>query len=87
MFIGYAYVSTSDQNLSLQKEAFYKCGCEKIYQDEISGTRANRPGLDEALGMLREGDTLVVWKLDRLGRSVKNLIALKDCVILIFKDY
>ena len=76
MFIGYARVSTSDQNLSLQKEALEKNGCEKIYEDEISGTRANRPGLDKALEILREGDTLVVWKLDGLGRSVKNLITL-----------
>jgi DNA invertase Pin-like site-specific DNA recombinase len=76
MLIGYARVSTNDQNLSLQKEALEKCGCEKIYEDKISGTRANRPGLDKALEMLREGDTLVVWKLDRLGRSVKNLITL-----------
>jgi DNA invertase Pin-like site-specific DNA recombinase len=76
MLIGYARVSTNDQNLSLQKEALEKCGCEKIYEDKVSGTRANRPGLDKALEMLREGDTLVVWKLDRLGRSVKNLITL-----------
>jgi len=76
MLIGYARVSTSDQNLSLQKEALEKSGCEKIYEDEVSGTRANRPGLDKALEILREGDTLVVWKLDRLGRSVKNLITL-----------
>ncbi len=76
MFIGYARVSTSDQNLSLQKETLEKSGCEKIYEDEVSGTRANRPGLDKALEILREGDTLVVWKLDRLGRSVKNLITL-----------
>lgn len=76
MIIGYARVSTTDQNLSLQREALEKSGCEKIYEDEISGTRANRPGLDKALEMLREGDTLIVWKLDRLGRSVKNLITL-----------
>ncbi len=76
MFIGYARVSTSDQNLSLQKEALEKSGCKKIYEDAISGTRSNRPGLDQALEMLRGGDTLVVWKLDRLGRSVKNLITL-----------
>ena len=76
MLIGYARVSTNDQNLSLQKEALEKCGCEKIYEDKISGTRASRPGLDKTLEMLREGDTLVVWKLDRLGRSVKNLIIL-----------
>jgi len=76
MFIGYARVSTTDQNLSLQKDALLKADCEKIYEDEISGTREHRPGLSKALELLREGDTLIVWKLDRLGRSVKNLIAL-----------
>ena len=76
MQIGYARVSTTDQNLSLQKKALEKHGCEKIYEDEISGTRSNRPGLNKALEMLRKGDTLVVWKLDRLGRSVKDLITL-----------
>ena len=76
MLIGYARVSTSDQNLNLQKDALLKIGCEKIYEDEISGTIKVRPGLDKTLEMLRSGDTLVVWKLDRLGRSVKNLISL-----------
>lgn len=74
MLIGYARVSTVDQNLDLQKEALKQAGCAKIYQDTISGLRANRPGLDQAVEHLREGDTFVVWKLDRLGRSVKNLI-------------
>ena len=76
MLIGYARVSTQDQNLDLQSEALTKAGCEKIYNDKISGSRAERPGLTKALEMLREGDTLVVWKLDRLGRSVKNLVDL-----------
>jgi len=76
MLIGYARVSTTDQNLTLQKEALKKIGCEKIFKDEISGTTKYRPGLDRTLEMLRKGDTLVVWKLDRLGRSVKNLITL-----------
>jgi DNA invertase Pin-like site-specific DNA recombinase len=74
--IGYARVSTQDQNLDLQSEALTKAGCEKIFNDKISGSRAERPGLTKALEMLREGDTLVVWKLDRLGRSVKNLVDL-----------
>ena len=74
--IGYARVSTQDQNLDLQTEALTKAGCEKIFNDKISGSRAERPGLTKALEMLREGDTLVVWKLDRLGRSVKNLVDL-----------
>ncbi len=76
MFIGYARISTVDQNLALQKEALEKAGCERIYEDEMSGTKDNRPGLNKALEMLRENDTLVVWKLDRLGRSVKSLIEL-----------
>ena len=76
MLIGYARVSTQDQNLDLQTEALTKVGCKKIYNDKISGSRAERPGLTTALEMLREGDTLVVWKLDRLGRSVKNLVDL-----------
>jgi DNA invertase Pin-like site-specific DNA recombinase len=74
MLIGYARVSTVEQNLELQQDALKQAGCTKIYQDTMSGLRANRPGLDKAVEDLREGDTLVVWKLDRLGRSVKNLI-------------
>ncbi len=76
MLIGYARVSTQDQNLDLQTDALFKTGCEKIFEDKLSGSRAERPGFAKALEMLRGGDTLVVWKLDRLGRSVKNLIDL-----------
>jgi DNA invertase Pin-like site-specific DNA recombinase len=76
MLIGYARVSTQDQNLDLQLEALTKAGCKKLFSDKTSGNRADRPGLTKALEMLREGDTLVVWKLDRLGRSVKNLVDL-----------
>ena len=76
MLIGYARVSTQDQNLDLQVKALTKAGCKKVFDDKISGTRAERPGLAAALALLREGDTLVVWKLDRLGRSVKNLVDL-----------
>jgi len=76
MLIGYARVSTQDQNLDLQIEALTKADCKKIFDDKISGSRAERPGLANVLEMLREGDTLVVWKLDRLGRSVKNLVDL-----------
>ena len=76
MLIGYARVSTQDQNLALQIEALTTAGCQKIFEDKVSGSRSERPGLAKALEMLREGDTLVVWKLDRLGRSVKNLVGL-----------
>jgi DNA invertase Pin-like site-specific DNA recombinase len=76
MLIGYARVSTQDQNLELQREALAKAGCQKVFEDKVSGTRADRPGLGKTLEMLREGDTLVVWKLDRLGRSVKQLVEL-----------
>ena len=76
MLIGYARVSTQDQNLELQREALTRAGCQKLFEDKVSGTRAQRPGLAKTLEMLREGDTLVVWKLDRLGRSVKQLVDL-----------
>ena len=76
MLVGYARVSTEDQNLELQLSALKKIDCEKLYQDKISGTKDNRPGLAMALEVLRSDDTLVVWKLDRLGRTVKGLIDL-----------
>ena len=76
MKIGYARVSTKDQDLSLQKKALSEAGCTKIYEDKISGTQSSREGLKLALEVLRDGDTLVVWKLDRLGRSAKHLITL-----------
>ncbi|BBP00915.1 recombinase family protein [Sulfuriferula nivalis] len=76
MLIGYARVSTQDQNLDLQIDALTKAGCTKLFDDKISGSSRERLGLTKALDMLREGDTLVVWKLDRLGRSVKNLVDL-----------
>jgi len=76
MLIGYARVSTQDQNLDLQVDALIKAGCQKIFDDKISGSRSERAGLAKALEMLRDGDTLVVWKLDRLDRSVKNLVDL-----------
>ena len=75
MLIGYARVSTHDQNLHLQKDALEKAGCEKIYE-EISGGSCLRPELERTMELLREGDTLVVWRLDRLGRSLKHLIEL-----------
>lgn len=76
MLIGYARISTQDQNLSLQLEALRKIGCHKVFEDKASGNRTQRPGLEQALDMMREGDSLVVWKLDRLGRSAKGLIDL-----------
>jgi DNA invertase Pin-like site-specific DNA recombinase len=76
MLIGYARVSTQDQNLELQTEALTQADCKKVFEDKVSGSRAERPGLAKAQEALREGDTLVVWKLDRLGRSVKNLVNL-----------
>lgn len=74
MKIGYARVSTDEQNLSLQMDALTKVGCEKIFRDQIGGAKTKRIGLDEALNYLREGDVLVVWRLDRLGRSLQHLI-------------
>src|ERR687886_369011 len=74
MNIGYARVSTQEQTLNLQKDALQKAGCSRIFTDTISGAITERKGLDEALQFLREGDTLVVWRLDRLGRSLKHLI-------------
>ncbi|WP_242225363.1 recombinase family protein [Bacillus cereus group sp. BfR-BA-01380] len=74
MLIGYARVSTNDQNLDLQKDALKQVGCKRIFTDVVSGATSSRSGLNEALGYVREGDTLVVWKLDRLGRSLKHLI-------------
>jgi DNA invertase Pin-like site-specific DNA recombinase len=74
MLIGYARVSTHDQTLSLQKDALEKAGCDRIFTDTVSGTKAERQGLTEALSHLRVGDTLVVWRLDRLGRSLRHLI-------------
>lgn len=76
MLIGYARVSTQDQSLSLQKDALTKAGCERIIEDVASGKRHSRSGLAELTAMLREGDIVVVWRLDRLGRSLKQLIEL-----------
>src|SRR5437762_1662224 len=74
MLVGYARVSTNEQILDLQKDALEKIGCTKIYSDVVSGAKAERKGLQEAMEYVREGDTLVVWRLDRLGRSLKHLI-------------
>src|SRR3712207_2275688 len=74
MLIGYARVSTDDQTLDLQRDALLKAGCGRILTDTTSGATAARPGLAEALAYARPGDTLVVWRLDRLGRSLRQLI-------------
>lgn len=76
MNIGYARVSTKDQNLDLQIEALKRAGCEEIFQEKISGATKERPELNNLLEHLREGDVVIVWKLDRLGRSIKNIIDL-----------
>ncbi len=74
MLIGYARISTNEQNLNLQTDALTKAGCEKIFTDTASGAKSDRTGLTEAINFMRKGDTLCVWKLDRLGRSLKHLI-------------
>jgi DNA invertase Pin-like site-specific DNA recombinase len=76
MKLGYARVSTRDQNLNLQVDALKRAGCERIYQDVASGSKTERPALDEMLGQLRRGDVLVIWKLDRMGRSLAHLVEL-----------
>jgi DNA invertase Pin-like site-specific DNA recombinase len=72
--IGYARISTSEQSTDLQRDALLAAGCIRIFSDEMSGARADRPGLRQALDYVREGDTLAVWRLDRVGRSVSHLI-------------
>ena len=76
MLIGYARVSTADQDLTPQIEALKQAGCERLYSDKASGAKVNRPGLAEAIAYARSGDVLVVWKLDRLGRTMKGLVDL-----------
>jgi len=74
MLIGYARVSTFEQSLDLQTDALERAGCERLFTDQVGGAHTERPGLDQVLSHLRKGDTLVVWKFDRLGRSVRHLI-------------
>ena len=76
MKIGYARVSTGLQNLNLQEDQLNQYGCEKIFSDHISGSKSKRPGLDKAIEFARAGDTIVVWRLDRLGRNMEDLITL-----------
>ena len=76
MLIGYARVSTPEQDLTLQLDALREAGCERTFSDKASGAKANRAGLAEALSHARTGDVIVVWKLDRLGRTMKGLVDL-----------
>ncbi|WP_077756046.1 recombinase family protein [Staphylococcus epidermidis] len=76
MKIGYARVSTGLQNLDLQEDQLNQYGCEKIFNDHMSGSKSKRPGLDKAIEFARSGDTIVVWRLDRLGRNMEDLITL-----------
>lgn len=76
MKIGYVRVSTKEQSFDLQIDALQQAGCEKLYREVVSGARTERPGLDQVVDRLRAGDVLVIWKLDRLGRSLKHLVEL-----------
>ncbi len=78
MLVGYARVSKDDQKLHLQHDALQQAGCYKVYSDQLGGANADRPGLASLFEILRAGDTLVIWRLDRLGRSLKDLIHMVD---------
>ena len=78
MHVGYARVSTDDQNLDLQLDALKAAGCKELFTDKVTGVAKTKDGLEAALKYVREGDTLVVWKLDRLGRTVKGLVELVE---------
>jgi len=76
MKIGYARVSTKDQNLSLQQDALKNAGCEMIFEEKASGTKSDRPELIALINQLRKDDIVIIWKLDRLGRSLRDLVKL-----------
>ncbi|MPR31844.1 recombinase family protein [Salmonirosea aquatica] len=78
MRVGYARVSTQEQTLDSQTDALRQAGCERIYEDRISGTKSRKPEFELMMGFLRKGDTIVIWKLDRLGRSTRGLIELVE---------
>lgn len=81
MIIGYVRVSTEDQNLDLQIQALQRLGCKRIYQDRgVSGAARSRPGLDKLMAQLKSGDTLAVWRLDRLGRSLPHLVQMLEAL-------
>jgi DNA invertase Pin-like site-specific DNA recombinase len=79
MKYGYSRVSTEDQNLAMQLAALKKAGCKTVFKDEVTGAHVKRPALSRCLKALETGDTLIVWKLDRLGRSLRDLIHMLDC--------
>jgi DNA invertase Pin-like site-specific DNA recombinase len=81
MKIGYARISTREQNLDMQVMALEDAGCEKIYEEVVSGAKAERPVLNNIINQLRDGDVLIIWKLDRLGRSLKHLVELVHTLI------
>ncbi len=81
MKLGYARVSTKDQGFDLQEDALSKFGCNKIYKDVASGARQDRPSLNAMIEAVREGDTIVIWKIDRLGRSLRHLVELVNTLI------
>ena len=76
MYVGYARVSTQDQNIELQIDALQEAGCKDVYQEKIGGTKSDRPELEVCMRSLRQGDVFVVWKLDRLARSLKDLVSI-----------
>src|SRR5438552_14550413 len=80
MYIGYARVSTDDQNLDIQLHALKQVGCRKTFQEKLSGSHRQRPELAKMLDQLRDGDTVVIWKLDRLARSTRDLLEIADTV-------
>lgn len=80
MYIGYARVSTEDQNLDIQLHALKQAGCKKFFQEKLSGTHRQRPELEKMIEQLREGDTVVIWKLDRLARSTRDLLDIADAI-------
>ncbi|MDJ1089835.1 recombinase family protein [Macrococcoides caseolyticum] len=80
MKIGYARVSTGLQNLDLQQDSLTNYGCEKIFTDKVSGAKSNRPGLESAIEFARAGDVVVVWRLDRLGRNMEDLISIVNAL-------
>ena len=80
MYIGYARVSTEDQNLDIQTHALRQAGCDRIFQEKLSGAHRQRPELAKMLEQLREGDAVVIWKLDRLARSTRDLLDIADAI-------